>query len=271
MSTTIFILAVCLVLYFFLKPKNVTHADEYKQRAQTSNRKLKKIASLAKRSSLDQAISGLQRYGEMALRHLVQAHSLGMTPDSARRHALAQLQKEGVCGAFIVDIEVDLYVAIEHDRIEAWSISSPNKEFNRLSAFLQQQQQNVFALGCDLREQTTSGGSVSHFLYPDAFKQSRLNDISAGAPIHADNYSVSDELKINVKYGEIKKAKIPFAIFIYSDLDGVALFEQSELLPPEQEYSRLFLNVIPLTALNSLYAETDEFIDLIDKNVIYNN
>lgn len=271
MITTIFILAACLVLYLFLKPKNVTHADEFKQRAQTSNRKLKKIASLAKRSSLDQAISGLQKYGEMALRHLVQAHSLGMTPDSARRHALAQLQKEGICGAFIVDIEVDLYVAIEHDSIEAWSISSPNKEFNRLSAFLQQQQQNVYALGCDLREQKNSGGSVSHFMYPDAFKESKLKDIRTGASIHADNNSVSDELKINVKYGEIKKAKIPFAIFPYSDLKGVALFEQSKLLPPEQEYSRLFLNIIPLTALNSLYADTDEFIELVDNNVVYNN
>lgn len=236
-------------------------------------KKLQKIAASSKRSSFGEVIAGLRHYAKNADVFFKKSKSLGMTPNKVREFVLKSMEEKSVCGAFIVDIPVDLYVKFYSEITQTWNFSSSNNEFNRLYRSVREEFSSEFSLGCTLIEQANSGGALdillsccipvpSHMSLEDAPKKGRL---------HADLYAVSEDLKIRAEYETVATKTIPFAIFVYNKnymgYDDDLGYEQDADAPEAQDPCKIFLLTIPLTLLNPLYKESKQYIDIIEKNL----
>lgn len=279
MSTaSLIVLLVVAVIFGLLVTNFIPKSKPYKLEIDytginKSKKVLQSILSTVKRSTMDEVMAGLEKYAKQAVVELTRAQSLGLFPPAAREFAMKELEKQSICGAFIVDIEVDLYVKFLGENSQIWSITSKNNEFNRLYEFICKQDPSVFTLGSTLFAQKNSGGSLSVQLLSNLLSVApeSLTSAPKTGKVHADIHAVSPELNTYAAYETVTTKKIPFMIFLFnmneSEEGNEMRYDDSGRIPPEQEdHARLFLIVRPLTLLNPLYQGSPEYIEVLQKN-----
>lgn len=277
--TTFFICAAVLIVVWFYF-KNAQQGEAWENGTSPSKvreykKKLQNIASGSQRSSLEQALKGIQFYCNESKVFFEKANALGMGTSQTRKFVLEEMEKKRIQGAFIVDIPVDIYAETPQDVSEFWNFASNNNEFNRIHQYICEELSDVLCLGCDLNAKERAGGSLrlhlsTHLPYdsPSSFANS-----SKTGRVHADIHAASEELKMHAQYETLTTKTIPFAIFVFGkDHDGnddvLALTgNTSEGEVKESDYYRLFLIIAPLTLLNPMYRHATEYVDSVEKNL----
>jgi hypothetical protein len=278
MTTFLICAAVLIVVWFYFKNAQQGQAWEDGKgpsKVRAYQQRLKKIASGNPRSSLEQALKGIQLYCNESKVFFEKANALGMGASQTREFVLQEMEKKRIQGAFIVDIPVEIYVETYLDTSEFWNFSSSNKEFNRIHQYIREELSDLLCLGCDLNEKERAGGSLRLHLSTDLpyDSPSSFANTSRTGKVHADVHAASEELKTYAQYKTLTTKTIPFAIFVFGkDHDGdeyvhALTDDTSEGEEKESDYCRLFLMTVPLTLMNPMYRHATQYVDSVEKNL----
>jgi hypothetical protein len=222
---------------------------------------------------LDEVIAGLNHYAKNSIEFFKKSRSIGMSSTQVRNFVLSSMQEKGICGAFIIDIAVDMHIEINSSLSQDWNFSSNNNEFNRIHQAVRQENPHAFSLGCALARQKDSGGSVNLMIFSCSPVPSKLSlsEAPQTGRVHADIHAVSEELKIHAEYKMLTTKTIPFAVFVfyknqYEHEDDLGHDSKPQAMG-EPDADQVFLMTIPLTLLNPIYRSSTEYIDVIEKNL----